>query len=167
MTSDGDTLSEIKIGDVGGDLSGNIAGRDVNVDQSISGQTPLPLEKEDAANELKELLATIQEQLAEVVAEQNALKEVSSAAPFITQGAEQAVKDSTEEIEADMSVESAQSVQGNLEEATNLLTGILNGAKTVLEKIGEVGHAAKPIAEKLEPLIGNMGKALLLIKLWL
>lgn len=167
MTKKRDKLSEIKIGNVGRDFSGNVAGRDVNIDQSVSGQTPLPLEKEDAANELKELLATIQQQLAEVMAEQKALKEISSTAPFVTQGAEQAVKDSSEKVEADMSPESAQSVQKNLNEATNLLTGILNGAKTVIEKVGEVGHAAKPIVEKLEPLVGNIGRALLLIKLWM
>ena len=167
MANDGDTLSEIKIGNVGGDFSGNVAGRDVNVDQSITGEALVPREKEEAADELKQLLASIQQQLAEVMAKQDALKEVSPAAPFVTQGVEQTINDSTEKVEADMSAESAQSVQENLKEATTLLTGILDGAKVTAEKIGEVGHAVKPIAEKLEPLIGSIGKALLLIKLWL
>ena len=166
MTNDGDSLSEIKIGNVRGDLSGNVAGRDINIDQSVSAQ-PLPVEKEDAANELRELLAAIQQQLAEVVAEQNALKEISSAAPLVYQGAEQAIKDASENVDVDMSTETAQSVQENFKEATSLLTGILNGAKTVIEKAGELGSAAKPIADKLEPLIGNMGRALLLLKLWI
>lgn len=167
MAKDGDKLSKIQIGNVGGDFTGNVAGHDVNIDQSISGQAPLPVKKEEAADELKELLATIQQQLADVIAEQNALKEISSTAPFVTQGAEQAIKEASEKVDVDMSTESAQSVQKNFKDATNLLTGILNGAKTVIEKVGEVGHAAKPIAEKLEPLIGNMGRALLLLKLWL
>ena len=167
MAKVSDKASKIQIGNVGGDFTGNVAGRDVNVDQSISGQAPLPVEKEEAVDELKKLLATIQQQLANVIAEQNALKEISSTAPFVAQGAEQVIKDSSETVDVDMSPESAQSVQENLKEATNLLTGILNGAKTVIEKVGEVGHAAKPIVEKLEPLIGNMGRALLLLKLWL
>ena len=55
-----------------------------------------------------------------------------------------------------------------LAEATGLLSGILDGAKTVAQKSVEVAEAVKPLAEKLEPLVEKVGVAALWVaKLWL
>jgi hypothetical protein len=169
MAGNGESLSEVHIGNVSGGIHGSIiAGRDVsNATISLGGQ-PTPADKEPTLDELKQLLAEIQGELAELTAQQEALKEVSSAAPFTAQGAEQSVKDAAEKIEPEMEPEAAKSVQQSLTEATTLLSGILDGAKAVAEKAGEVGRAVKPIAEKLEPLVEKVGVAALwAAKLWL
>ena len=64
--------------------------------------------------------------------------------------------------------EQAQSMQHSLAEATSLLGGILDGAKIAAEKAGEVGKAAKPIAEALAPLVEQLAVASLWVgRLWL
>jgi hypothetical protein len=169
MASQEESLSEVHIGNVTGGIHGSIiAGRDVkNATITVGGQAT-PADKEPTLDELKQLLAEIQAELAEVTAQQEALKEVSSAAPFTAQGAEQSVKDAAEKIEPEMEPEAAKSVQQSLAEATTLLSRILDGAKTVAQKAGEVGRAVKPMAEKLEPLVEKVGVAALWVaKLWL
>jgi hypothetical protein len=67
-----------------------------------------------------------------------------------------------------MKPEEAQSVQQSLKEATTLLSSILDGAKTVAQKAGEVGKAVQPIAEKLEILVEYLGRAVVWVaRLWL
>ena len=169
MASKEESLSEVHIGNVSGGIHGSIiAGRDVkDVTITIGGQAT-PADKQPTLQEFQRLLAEIQAELAEVTAQQEALKEVSSAAPFTAQGAEQSVKDAAEKVEPEMDKEGAESVQKSLAEATSLLGGILDGAKTVAEKSVEVGRAVKPIAEKLEPLVEKVGVAALwAAKLWL
>lgn len=168
MTNDRQ-FSGVTIGKVTGGIHGSIiAGRDVtNATISIGGQ-PIPAAKEPTVDELKQLLAEIQGELAEITAQQEALKEVSSAAPFTAQGAEQGVKDAAAKVKPKMKPGEAESVQKSLAEATNLLSGILDGAKTLAEKAGEVASAVKPIAEKLEPLVEKVAVAALWVaKLWL
>jgi hypothetical protein len=169
MASNGESLSEVHIGNVSGGIHGSIiAGRDVSNATITLGGQPTPADKQPTLEEFQQLLADIQAELAEVTAQQEALKEVSSAAPFTAQGAEQSVKDAAEKVEPEMEPEAAKSVQQSLTEATTLLSGILDGAKTVAEKAGEVGRAVKPIAEKLEPLVEKVGVAALwAAKLWL
>jgi len=171
MTGNEESLSEVHIGNVTGGIHGSIiAGRDVkNATITIGGQ-PTPADKEPTLDEFKQLLAEIQQELAEVVAQQDALKQVSSATPFTAQGAEQAVKDVAKKVEAkpEMKPEEAKSAQKSLGEATTLLGGILDGAKTMAQKAGEVGKAVKPIAEKLAPLVEKLGVAAFWVaKLWL
>ena len=170
VTGKGDNLSEITIGDVTGGIHTTvIAGRDVqDVTISLGGQ-PTPAEKEDLkVDDLKQLLAEIQTQLADLAAEQEALQAVSVAAPFTAQGAEAGINEAAVQIEGEVDKEQAQSIQHSLNEATSLLTGILDGAKSVAEKAGEVGQAVKPIAEQLAPLVERLGVAALWVgKLWL
>lgn len=169
MTNSNDSLSEVHIGNVSGGIHGSIiAGRDVkNATITIGGQ-PTPADKQPTVDELNQLLAEIKKELAEITTQQGVLKEVSPAAPFTAQGAEQSVKDAAEKIKPEMKPEEAKSVQQSLIEATTLLSGILDGAKTVAQKAGEVGQTVKPIAEKLEPLVAKIGVAAFWIaKLWL
>ena len=171
MASKEESLSEVHIGDVTGGIHGSIiAGRDVtNATITIGGQ-PTPADKEPTVDELQQLLAEIQQELAEITAQQEALKEISSAAPFTAQGAEQSVKDVAQEVEetAEVKPEEAKSMQESLNEATTLLSGILDGAKTVAEKTVEVGKAVQPIADKLAPLVEKVAVAAFWVgRLWL
>jgi len=159
----------VTIGDVTGGIHGSIiAGRNVrNATINVGGEQ-VPADKEPTVDELKQLLTEIKQELAEITTQQDALKEISSAAPFTAQGAEQSVKDVAEKIESEMSPQEAKSVQKSLTEATNLLSGILDGAKTVTQKTVEVGKAAQPIAEKLAPLVEKVAVAAFWVgRLWL
>ncbi len=67
-----------------------------------------------------------------------------------------------------MEATEAESVQKSLSEATTLLSGILDGARTVAQKADGVVSAVKPLAEKLEPLVEKIGVAALwAARLWL
>jgi phage-related tail protein len=159
----------VSIGNVTGGTHGSIiAGRDVkNATITLGGQ-PTLADQQPSLDQFKQLLAEIQKELAEITAQKDALKQVSSATPFTAQGAEQSVKDAAEQVAPEMKPEAAQSVQKSLAEATSLLGGILDGAKSVAEKATEVGRAVKPIAEKLEPLVEKLGVAALwAARLWL
>ncbi len=169
MASNGDSLSEVHIGDVSGGIhSSIIAGRDVtNATTTIGGQ-PTPADKKPTIDEFKQLLVEVKQELAYITAQQEALKQISSAAPFTAQGAEASVKEAAAKVEGEMKQEQAESVQKSLTEATTLLSGILDGAKTVAEKTVEAGRAVKPIAEKLEPLVEKLSMAALwAARLWL
>jgi hypothetical protein len=161
----------VTIGNVTGGIHGSIiAGRDVNNATISLGGEPVPADKEPTVDELKQLLTEIQEGLAEVTAQQEALKAVSAATPHIAQGAEQAVKDAAETIEGkeEIEPEDAKSVQESLKEATGLIGGILDGAKSVAEKTEGVFNAVQPLAEKLAPLVEKAGVAALWVtKIWL
>ena len=86
MASKEESLSEVHIGDVTGGIHGSIiAGRDVtNATITIGGQ-PTPAAKEPTVDELKQLLAEIQGELAEITAQQEALKEVPSAVASVNE----------------------------------------------------------------------------------
>lgn len=168
MTNDNPN-SSVRIGDVTGGIHASIiAGRDVsNAKISLGGQLT-PADREPTVDELKQLLAEIRQELAEVIAQKDALQEISAASPLIAAGAEQNVKAAAEAVDAEVEPARAKSLQKSLEEATGLLSGILDGARTVAQKAGEVGEAVKPIAEKLEPLVEKVGVAAFWItKLWL
>lgn len=164
----------VTIGNIIGGIQGSIvAGRDVTTRDfsptiTLGGQ-PVSTDKEPTVAELEQLLAEIRQGLAEVTAQQEALKEVSPAAPFTAQGAEQSVKDAADKVkeQPEMEPEEAKSVQESLTEATNLLSGILDGAKTVAKKTGDVVVAVRPLAEKLEPLVEKLGVAAFWVaRLW-
>ena len=160
----------VTIGNViGGIHRSIIAGRDVSNATITLGGQPTPADKDPTVDELKQLLTEIQQELAEVTAQQDALKKVDSAAPFDVQGAEQRIKDAAERVEGipELKSDEAESVQKSLTKATTLLSDLLDGAKTVAQKAGEVGRAVKPIAEKLEPLVEKVGVAAFWVaKLW-
>jgi len=114
------------------------------------------------------IFRALSKELAEVSAQKEILKQVSPATPFTAQGAEQSVKGAAEKVESEMKPEAAKSVQKGLTEATTLLSSILEGARTVVEKAGEVSNAVQPIVERLEPLVERVGVAALWVaKLWL
>jgi hypothetical protein len=163
----------VAIGDVTGGIQGSIiAGRDVTTgafSPAVAVGAHLVSTGEPTAAELGQLLAEIQKGLAEIVAQQEALKAISPAAPFTAQGAEQSVKDVAAKVnKGDVKPEEAKSMQESLREATGLLSGILDGAKTVAKKTGEVVGAVAPLAEKLKPVVEMLGTAAMLVaKLWL
>ncbi len=171
MTNKGDSLSEVKIGNIGGGIHGSIiAGRDVSNATITLGGQPTQAGKAPTVDELKQLLAEIQQELAAVAAQKEALQQISPATPFTAQGAEASLKEAAARVEGEEAVEpeQAESAQKSLTEAATLLGGILDGAKTVAEKAVEVGQAVKPIADKLEPLLEKIGVAALWVgKLWL
>ena len=169
MRSNGDNLSDVRIGNVSGGIHGSvIAGRDVShVTITLGGQAT-PADKEPTQAELKQLLVEVQQELAAVLAQKEALQQVSAAAPFTAQGAAAGVAQATEIAGSAVEPEQAQSMQHSLTEATSLLGGILDGAKIAAEKAGAVGKAAKPLAEALAPLVEKLAVASLWVgRLWL
>jgi hypothetical protein len=157
------------MGNVSGGIHGSvIAGRDVSGVTITLGGQPTPADKEPTFDEFEQLLAEIRQELSEITAQQEALKAISAATPFTAQGAEQSVKDAAGKAKAEIEPKNAKLVQQSLTEATTLLGSILDGAKTVTQKAGEVGRAVAPIAEKLEPLVDKLGVAAFwAAKLWL
>ncbi|MBI1877071.1 MAG: hypothetical protein HYR94_02340 [Chloroflexi bacterium] len=169
MASNEESYSEVRIGNVSGGIHDSIiAGRDVSKATITLGGQLTPADKEPTFAEFKQLLAEIQQALAEITAQPDALKEISAATPSTAQAAAQNFKDAAEKVEPEMKPETAKSVQQSLTEAIALLSGILDGAKTVAEKAGAVASAVKPLAEKLEPVVEKVAVATLWVaKLWL
>lgn len=171
MMNERESSGGVNIGDVTGGIHGSIiAGRDLRNATITLGSEQVPADREPTIDELRQLLAEIKEGLAEITAQKDTLEQVSPAAPYTAQGAEEAVKVAAETVEqtAEMEPEEARSVQESLKEATGLLNGILDGAKSVAEKMGDVVIAVQPLAGKLEPLVEKVGVAALWVaKLWL
>ena len=161
--------SGVRIGDVSGGIHGSIiAGRDVkDVTITVGGQST-PADKTPTAEELKTLLDEIRQELAALSEQKEALKQISAASPFTAQGAAESVAEAAKKVAPELPPEEGKSVQKSLTEATSLLEGILDGAKSVAEKAGEVGKTVKPIAETLAPLVEKLAVAALWAgKLWL
>jgi len=161
--------SSVHIGNVSGGIHGSIiAGRDVkNATITIGGQ-PTPADKEPTVDELKTLLDEIRQELAALSEQQEALEKISDDAPFTAQGAVASVAKAAEKVSPELPPEEGESVQKKLTRASTLLGGILEEAKSVAEKAGEVGQAVKPIAETLAPLVEKLAVAALWAgKLWL
>jgi phage-related tail protein len=164
-----DESGGVTIGNVSGGIHGSIiAGRDVSNATITLGGQPVAANKQPTPDELKQLLAEIQQELAKVMAQKDALQQVDVAAPNDAQGVEARVNDAVAKVEGEVSKEQTESVQKNLAKATGVLGEILDGAKTVAEKAGEVGQAVKPLADTLVPLVEKLGVAALWVgKLWL
>jgi hypothetical protein len=168
MTDDHEPSSGVHIGPVSGGIHGSIiAGRDVTHATVTIGGQPTPADKFPTFDEFKQLLTEIHEELETTASQQDALKAVSPAAPYTTQGAVQSVKDVVEKVKPKMQPEEVTSVQKRLTETTSFLTSLLDGAKELAEKAGEFGTAARPIVERLEPLVEKVAVAALWVaKLW-
>lgn len=155
----------VRIGDVTGGIHGSIiAGRDVRNATITVGGEQVPAGKEPTIDELRQLLTEIREGLAEITAQEDTLGQVSAAAPYTAQGAEQAIGEATQTVEEgapELEPEEAESVEERLKEATSLLGTILDGVKTVAKKTGEAVSAVQPLVEKLEPLLKKIGVAAL------
>jgi hypothetical protein len=158
----------VSIGDVSGGIQGAIiAGRDVV--GSTASYATIPAE-EPTAEKLEELLVQIQKALAEVMSQQEALQQIDPTAHVQAQLAEAQIKTATDAVQAadELRPEDAKSVQSRLEQASGLLNGILEAAKSTAEKTIEVGKAVKPIAEALKPVLESLAVAgAWVAKLWL
>ncbi|NJN99605.1 MAG: hypothetical protein HC875_38635 [Anaerolineales bacterium] len=165
-TQESSGSSSVSIGNVSGGIHGSIiAGRDIISSTANVGQSS---DKPPTVDELKQLLAQIQQELAKVTAQKETLQQISSMAPLTAQAAEVGIQEAASKVEGEVNAEQAESVQKSLTEATDILSKILDGAKTVAEKAGEVGSAVKPIAETLAPLVEKLALAGLWVgRLWL
>jgi hypothetical protein len=160
----------VTIGNVSGGIHGSIiASGDVSGATITFDEQPALADREPTVAELKQLLVEIQQGLVEITTQRDALKEISSAAPFDALGAEQRLKDVIEEMEGTGKVkpEEAESVQRSLTQAAGLLGGILDGAKAVAQKTAEIDNVVQPLVEELAPLVEKLGLvALWAAKLW-
>ncbi len=169
MANNGDNLSEVKIGNVSGGIHGSIiAGQDVSHATITVGGQPMSAQDEPTPEQVKQALAELKQALAELAAQKEALAQVSPSAPYTAQGAEASVNAAAEQAEGEVGEDEAKSIQKSLEDATGLLGGLLDGAKTVAEKATDVGRAVKPIAEKLEPVVEKLAVVVFWVgRLWL
>lgn len=171
MSNNPEPHSQVHIGSVTGGIHGSvIAGRDVSNATITLGGQPTPASKEPTVAELKQLLAEVHTELAALLTHQDTLQQISPAAPFTAQGAAQTVKAVTETVDkaAGQKPLDAQSLHTHLTQTTSLLSSILDGAKTLAQKAGDVASAVKPLAEQLGPLVEKVAVAALWVgKLWL
>ena len=158
----------VRIGNVTGGIHGSIiAGRDVrHATISLGGQN-VSADEQPTFDEFKKLLEEIQQELVEVTAQQDTLKEVSVSAPFTAQGAEALVKEAAGEVKPDTKPEEAKSIQEKLTEASALLNRIAEGATKAAEKTGKLSGALNTLVEKIVPLVTKIGVAgMWVYKLW-
>jgi len=171
MPNNPEPQSSVHIGNVTGGITGSIiAGRDVSHATITLGGQPTPASKEPAVDDLKQLLAEIHTELADLMTQQETLQQISPAAPFTAQGAEQTVKAMTEILDksAVQKPQDAQSLHTHLTQTMSLLSSILDGARTLAQKAGDVASAVTPLAEQLGPLVEKVAVAALWVgKLWL
>jgi DNA repair ATPase RecN len=165
-----DPKGGVSIGHVSGGIHGSIiAGRDVKNAMINLGGQPTPADKDPTVEELQQLLAEIQQELAAVTAQPETLSEVSTFAPTNVQQIETVVGEVAQQVEANKEAPAApDKLKKNLADATSLLSNILESAKVVAEKGGQVATAVQPLAEKLAPLVEKLGVAAFWVgKLWL
>jgi ABC-type transporter Mla subunit MlaD len=171
MSNNPEPQSTVHIGNVTGGIHGSIiAGRDVSHATIALGGQPTPASKEPTVDDLKQLLAEVHKELATLMTQQEALKQIGPIAPSVTQGAEQTVKAVAETVDksAGQRPQDAQSLHTHLTQTTSLLGTILDSAKTLAQKTGEVASAVNPLAEQLGPVVEKVAVAALWVgKLWL
>jgi hypothetical protein len=164
-----DQSGGVTVGDVSGGIHGSIiAGRDV-VGSTASYDASVKAAEEPTVEKLQELLDQIQKALAELNAQQELLEQIDPAAPVQAQLAEKQVNTAAGSAQApdEVKPEDAESMKERLEQASGLLNGILDAAKSAADKAVEVGKAVKPIAEALEPVVVNLAVAVAWVaKLW-
>jgi hypothetical protein len=151
------------IGNVTGGIHGTIiAGRDVKQTTITSGGQQATTDKgKPTLVKLKQLLTEVRQELATVTANQEALKKISDDNPSLAGTAETIVRKAAEKIEQAtiLEPEEAEAIEKSLKKASSILSSILDEAKSVAQKAGEVGQTARPIAEKLESVIKKLDLA--------
>ena len=167
QSSSNNFFGGVQIGHIDGSISNsNIAGGDINI-TNTSGQPSTDNEK-PMVEDLQILLAEIHTALTELSAQKEVLQSVSTMAPFTAMGAEQGVKDAMNNLKEDVKPEEAKSILRTLNEVVSLLENILDKATSVVQKTDAAGNAVKPLAEKLAPLIENLGLAIgWIAKIWM
>jgi hypothetical protein len=161
--------SSVKIGNVkGGIKNANIAGGDINITEIMIDGKPVKVDEEPSIDQFKELLAEIQAEMAKVVLLESELKAIAPGTPTTAKAVEEKIEFASKKAEENLDQDTAENLQDSISDATSWLTNILDGAKRVATKAGEVGEAAKPIVEMLEPIVTNLGVAALWAqKLWM
>ena len=138
------------IGNVSGGIHSSIVAGGSVRDVSIGLGVGTPLEsKAPTVDELQRLLARIQQGLADAVAQQSALKQVSPAVPYAVLGAEASIKDARARVRDD-----PQSVQQILAQAASLIEGTVQAAQ-----MGGGRSVAGSLAEVLQSLLEEIGVA--------
>lgn len=147
----------VTIGNVSGDIKGSvIAGGDVRgVTITIDGR-PVAADKEPNIDELRKLLVDIQRQLAELVAQGEALSKLSPSATLVARSAEVSVKDAVDSFKPEPAAHETKSIKARLTEATSFMTTLLDGAKSIADKTTEVGKSVQPVIEKATPLLEKL-----------
>ncbi|MBV7338469.1 CHAT domain-containing protein [Chloroflexi bacterium TSY] len=137
--------SGVSIGHVSGGITGSIiAGRDVTNATITTGTQSVA--EEPTVDKLSQLLV-------EITANQEALSALSPANRRNAQGAEDNVKEVAQKVKPDMAQGEASSIQEYLAEASELLNGVLDRAKMVSQKAGDVTDTVQPLVEKLGPVV--------------
>ncbi len=146
-----DQSGGVTIGNVYGDIEGSIiAGRDVSdVVINLGGQPTLADKEDVTADNLRELLAQIQQELDALSAQQEELKAVSALGPRKVIQAQEYINEVAQAVEAE-TPEKNESLMEYLEEAASSLDGILKNAR---KKVEEAGEVVQPIIDKLSPLV--------------
>ena len=163
------TTGGVTIGNVSGGMTGNIiASGDVHGATITLGGQPTSADKPPTVEELQTLLAEVQQELAAITSQTEALQAISGTATISAQGAEMSLKDAADQVKPEMKPEEAKSVADKLNESVTFLGMLLDGAKKIAEKAGDTTKAVQPLIEKLTPLLEKIGVAALWVgKLWL
>lgn len=151
--------SGVTIGNITGGIEDSIiAGRDVhNVTISIS--SPPPPRKTPSIDELKLLLTEIQQDLSKIATKKEVLQQIAPWAPFTIQRATASVTTVAETIKGKVNDAQSKSTRTNLAEAINLLSRILDNAKTIAQQPTDIGHPAQSITMAMESVVEKLGTA--------
>lgn len=148
----------VKIGNISGGITGSIiAGRDVTNTTVKSGAHSVDVEP--SLSNLKQLLAEIQREIAEIMANQAALNALSPANRRNVQGAEDNVKEAARKVHLNMAQDEAATVQEYLAEAADLMSGVLDKLNMVAQKASDDTGTVQPLLEKNGPLPDKVRKA--------
>ena len=158
----------VHIRNVNGGITNSIiaGGNLTNAAITVGGQN-LAVEKKPTLEEFRQLLTEVQQELSGIVAQENALKAISAATPYTAKGAAENLKEVAEKVKPGLDKESAKTIGKRLTDTTGMLSKILDGAKTIVQKSVDVGEALKPVMDQLGPLVDKITVAALWAsKLW-
>lgn len=151
----------VKTGDVTGD--GNVIGVDNQATNTINKAA-----KPEASSleDFQQLLEELKTALESVAAQTDLLKQIDPAAPFTAPGAAEHVAS----VAADLkngNPKDPTSIGSRLNDASELVEGILDKAKGLTDKAGDVGHAATRVAELFGPISQKLRSAVeWVVQLW-
>lgn len=158
----------VKMGKVSGGIHGSIiAGRDVRDVTITLGGRPVAADKEPNLEEFKHLLLDIQIELGKIAADRETLEKVSPSAPLVAEGVRLNVKDVAERVLPSKTTGEVLSIKSRLNEASSMMTTMLEGIQDASHGIEETGKASKPIADLIASLVDKLAiAALWAARLW-